>query len=108
MSKKAETFLRECCEDHLRINVGKDKDELMNMDTYDLFVQVYESVSEFIEEKKQARKDDNFDRFRAADERLWMNGFAIIAFAVAEKLGWMKDQKPVRVKDSGGETCSDS
>jgi hypothetical protein len=89
-----EKLFREFCEDHLRMN-GQEESEQVNHTTYDLFVQVYESVKEYIVEKQIARTTNDIDRFRVADEKLWRNGFAIMAFAIAEHLGWMKDHKPI-------------
>lgn len=97
MSKNAEAVLRDFCVDHLVMNAKIDRDSLLNQTAYDLFLQVYDTVEVHLDEKIQAREANDFDRFRAADEKLWKNGFAVMAFALAEKLGWMRELKPVPI-----------
>ncbi|MGV2887607.1 hypothetical protein [Paenibacillus taichungensis] len=95
MDELQEKVFRQLCIDHLRMKAGKSDDDLAVTSTYDLFIAVYQSLEPLIEEKRAAREADCLPRFCKADEELWGNGFAVMMFALAEKVGWLKDMKPV-------------
>ncbi|WCF11475.1 hypothetical protein NDS46_31450 (plasmid) [Paenibacillus thiaminolyticus] len=102
MVPEIEETLRKLCQNHLLMNVEERKgsiEDLTAKSTYALFVETYESVKELVEERSLAKNDNDFARFQAADERLWQDGFAVLAFAIAEKIGWMKDSKPVPIQE---------
>jgi hypothetical protein len=95
MDEHQEKVFRQFCIDHLRMKAGKSDDDLASKSTYDLFIEVYQSLEPLIEEKRAAREADDFPRFRKADGELWENGFAVMMFALAEKVGWLLNMKPV-------------
>lgn len=94
--KSKETFLQEMAIDHLTIHSDETEQSLKSKTPKELFFMVYRSVQDVIEERERARNLQDFDAFQLADEKLWRYGHALITFAIAESLGWMKNFKPVQ------------
>jgi len=94
MDENLENYCRHLCIDHLRMNAGKSAADLAAKSTYDLFIEVYQSLEHLFEDKRSARQANDYPRFYKADEELRENGFAVMMFALAEKVGWLKDMKP--------------
>jgi hypothetical protein len=87
-------LIKECAIDHLTIlgKLSKEKrEELELKEPYDLFVEMYQSIDIIIQEHNRSRVTKDFDAFKCADEELWKHGHAMMGFAIAEALGWLKN-----------------
>ncbi|MFF2531375.1 hypothetical protein ACFVS2_20945 [Brevibacillus sp. NPDC058079] len=90
-----ERMLKEAAKDHLLSHTNETELTLINKAPYELFHMVYVSIQDVIEERERARSTNDFEAFQVAGERFWQYGQALLTFAIAKSLGWMKDYKPV-------------
>ena len=70
---------------------GDEVEQLKKLDSYDLFLRVYNTMKDILDQRKSGQVSQDFDCFREADLRLWEHGHALMTFAIAEKLGWMEN-----------------